>query len=97
MPSLNQVKSNMQNIVEALNWQGANAAELTMLLAEEVGEVAKEVRQLHFKTGKEDTQKLAHELADVLNYVVRLAHTYNIDLDKAIEEKQQIIRERHGL
>ncbi len=70
-----------------------------MLLAEEVGEVAKEVRKIHWKQAdeQESKQKLAHELIDVLNCVSFIANIYELDLSKAYEEKCVQILERFKL
>ncbi|MCY0876739.1 MAG: hypothetical protein OWT28_10800 [Firmicutes bacterium] len=75
-----------------------------MLLVEEVGEVAKEVRRLtkaHQSGQASDVEKatshLREELADCLAYVVKLANYTGIDLEEAYVEKMRynIHREWH--
>ncbi len=68
-----------------------------MLLVEEVGEVAKEIRRIEYAIS--DPQKvhvvekardhLREELADCLAYIVKLANYTNIDLEQAYVEKMR--------
>ena len=69
-----------------------------MLLVEEVGEVAKEVRRL--ATWGPDPEKvvdrsaarnrLQEELADCLAYIVKLANYTDIDLERAYVDKMRV-------
>jgi len=67
-----------------------------MLLVEEVGEVAKEVRRITKAQRTDDTERLAvaranlrEELADCLAYVVKLANYVEIDLEEAYVAKMR--------
>jgi NTP pyrophosphatase (non-canonical NTP hydrolase) len=79
----------VQERIATGGWDNASGPELCMLLAEEMGEVAKEVRRLHFKEKLKDSTPtdLSHELVDMLNYICRIANTYGLDLEKAYREK----------
>ena len=70
-------------------WRTVSGPEEVMLLSEEIGEVAKEVRKLHWKQADEaeTKQKLAHELVDVMNCIAFIANIYDLNLSKAYEEK----------
>ncbi len=95
--TLLEMQSFSCDIVEMKGWGIATNPDLVMLLAEELGEVAKEVRRLHFGTfDDEDATKedLSYELIDVINYVLRLANNHGIDLDKAFIEKNEKILKR---
>ena len=64
--------------------------ELMMLLTEEVGEVSKEVRNLHFNRSADrnaTVSDLGDELVDAFNYICRIASLYNIDLSEAYVRK----------
>ncbi len=67
-----------------------------LLLAEEVGELAKAVRK---ETGMAvDSQsrfgKISHEIADIIWVTTALANMYGIDLEQAFREKEVINHER---
>ncbi len=73
--------------------------ELFIYLNEELGEVAKEIRKLskmHLdvsskeRSAEEIRKELGHEMADVLNAFFDLANRFDIDLEKAFWEKEDI-------
>ena len=59
---------------------------LVVLLTEEIGEIATELRK-GWK-GKGDSARLGAELIDAITYVLRLAHRLNVDVEGAIREKE---------
>ena len=59
---------------------------LAMLLSEELGEIATELRKSW--KGRADVRHLGDELIDALTYVLRLTHTFRIDLEAAVREKE---------
>lgn len=70
-----------------------------MLLVEEVGEVAKEVRRLvhaadNQQKQQEARQHLQEELADCLAYIAKLANYTGIDLEKAYVDKMKYNMQR---
>lgn len=60
---------------------------LVMLLTEEVGEVAHEVRR-HW-TGQADTRHAGMEIIDALTYVFRLCFMFGVDCEAAVVEKER--------
>lgn len=78
-----------------MNWTGATPEQLFLLFAEEVGELAKAIRNatsLGIEAGKAvdaDTAKanLTEEFADVLSYLADLANHFDVDLDAAYRAK----------
>ncbi|HCQ31714.1 TPA: RS21-C6 protein [Candidatus Collierbacteria bacterium] len=70
--------------------------ELFMYLSEEVGEMAKAARQatkMHTDSASEKFE-LAHEMADVLSYLLDIANRFDIDLEKSFWEKEEINKQR---
>lgn len=70
--------------------------ELFMYLSEEVGEMAKATRQvtkMHTDDGSEK-KELAHEMADVLCYILDIANHLGVDLEEAFREKEEINNKR---
>lgn len=64
--------------------------EKIMMLTEELGEVAKEVRKHTGKFGynkPKDSSELGAELVDVFNWLVDLANSNGIDLEQAFRAK----------
>jgi NTP pyrophosphatase (non-canonical NTP hydrolase) len=59
---------------------------LAMLLSEELGEIATEVRKSW--KGRADARHLGDEIIDALTYVLRIAHTFQVDLEGAVREKE---------
>ncbi len=64
---------------------------------EEVGELAKEVNKPKLRNKEIDKENLDGEFADVFLQFCILADMLGVDLEKAVEEKQKIFKERHGL
>ena len=60
---------------------------LMILLTEEVGEIATELRRRWKR--KHDPLRAAHELIDALTYLFRLAFVFEIDLENALVEKER--------
>lgn len=67
-----------------------------LLLGEEVGELFKAVRKSeNIKIDhNSDVGTVKNELADVLIYLLEIANRYNIDLEKAFREKEEINKKR---
>jgi len=72
-------------------------SELLMLLMEECGELARACRKhTSAKTdaARPDKEKVDHELADILMYTLAIANYFNLDLEKAFREKEEINKQR---
>ena len=76
----------IRRIVEDKGWT-TDPNELFVLLTEEVGELAKEVRK-GWTYGKDKVrEEAAEELADVFMYLVDIANHFDVDLDAAVRKK----------
>lgn len=62
---------------------------LFMKLVEEVGEVAEVLNQIQGRKKKTSDNSLANELVDVIHYTFAIAALNDIDLEKAIIEKDK--------
>jgi NTP pyrophosphatase (non-canonical NTP hydrolase) len=67
-----------------------------LLLGEEVGELFKAVRKSeNIKIDhNSDVGTIENELADVLIYLLEIANRYDIDLEKAFRDKEEINKKR---
>lgn len=76
-------------------WAGDTYLEKVLFLTEELGELAKAIRQFNklYDEKKADRKRfyyLEEEFADVLSYLVDLANYFNVDLEKAFRKKERI-------
>lgn len=74
-----------------------NISELLMLLMEECGELARACRKhtsVKSDTARETQNNLSHELADIFMYVLAIANKYDINLETAFREKEEINKKR---
>lgn len=66
-------------------------------LAGETGEYCNLVKKLvRDGEGKVDLTSIGHELADIIAYVILNARILGIDLERAIVEKNEIVKERRS-
>ena len=71
-------------------------SEIFMLFLEECGEMVKAARKTQkIKTDKNSEQfHLDHEVADVFIYLLDICNQFNIDLEKAFRDKEEINKKR---
>lgn len=93
-PTLKDLQNHIKDIGEERGWDKNNYLEIFLLLSEEIGELAKSIRNyagLYTEKSKEDNKfEIEEEFADVLNYLFDLANCFDIDLEKAFREKDRI-------
>lgn len=65
---------------------------LALLLSEEVGEIAKELRKSWKGLG--NPQDMGMEIIDALTYVLRLGCCFSVDMESALREKESLNAER---
>lgn len=93
-PTLADLQNYVANIVKIRGFSEEGLTDVALLLVEEVGELAKAIR---YKTGLkvaldnlDPRSSLESELADCLIYLLDLANLSNIDLEKALREKEAL-------
>ncbi len=95
-PTLKDFQKYIRETVLERGFTDTTIPELFMYLSEETGELAKAARQytnMHCDSNSEKME-LSHELADVFEYVLDIANHFNIDLEKAFREKEEINNKR---
>ncbi len=102
MPNLieNPTLEDLQEYVNQLEIERGfidqSARDKCLLLGEEIGELFKAVRKSEGL--KIDTRSnfgdISHELADILIYLFSIANRYDIDLEAAFREKEEINKQR---
>ena len=66
-------------------------------LIEEIGELAEELNKPNIRSKEIDKKNLEEEIADILLLITKLACIHNIDIEKAILDKIDILKQRHNL
>jgi len=82
--------------VEERGFKKETIPEIFMLFLEECGEMAKAARKIqNIKVDKNSKNyHLNHEIADVFIYLLDICNQYNIDLEQAFREKEEINKKR---
>jgi NTP pyrophosphatase (non-canonical NTP hydrolase) len=98
-PTLSELQLYIKTIGEQRGWNKNNVLEIFLLFSEEVGELAKAIRNrqgLYAENVKKiNPHELELEFADVLNYLLDLANCTGIDLETAFRLKDKINNSRH--
>lgn len=83
-------------MMEQRGFDKNSIVEEMLLLTEEIGELAKVVRQAHGMHIDKNSSVggAAEELADVLSYVLSLSNYLGVDLEKAFREKEEKNKKR---
>lgn len=96
-PTLKDLQNYMDEVCKERGWVKDSYSEKFLLFTEEVGELAKAMRKavgLYEEKAKQKQVELAEEFADVLSYLLDLANYFQIDLEQAFREKEQINQNR---
>lgn len=89
-PTLFDFQEYIKKIAEERGWDKNNYLEIFLLFSEEVGELAKAMRNkagLYAEDLKQKKYELEDEFADVFSYLLDLANYFDIDLEKAFRTK----------
>ncbi len=96
-PTLPELQAYVARTCRERGWDRADDLETMLLLVEEVGELARALRdhrQLFQEAGRTRAQ-VSEELADVLSYLLDLSTRLGVDLEAAFRQKEQINQQRH--
>lgn len=94
--SLQQLQAYIARVEAERNFDTESASQKCLLLGEELGELFKAVRKAS-GLGVDplsETKEVAHELADILSFVLAIANRYQIDLGQAFVSKELINQTR---
>jgi NTP pyrophosphatase (non-canonical NTP hydrolase) len=92
-PTLPELQLYMDEVCKERGWTKDSYAEKFLLFTEEVGELAKSIRKtqgLYQEKAKQKQLELEEEFADVLSYLLDLANYFQVDLETAFREKEQV-------
>ena len=95
-PELKDYQNYIAEMLKERGFDGQPIENIFMLFTEECGELAKAARKsngMHVD-GNSDHFEVAHELADVFNYILDIANYFNVDLEQAFRDKEEINKKR---
>jgi NTP pyrophosphatase (non-canonical NTP hydrolase) len=97
--TLPQLQEYIDDMVNARGFQKESAQDVMLLLCEEIGELAKEVRRSHSNikndVNKPSNRSLEGEIADVFSVLLALCRVLNVDIFDAFVEKEKENCTRH--
>ena len=92
--SLKQLQAYVNEMVNVRGFAEETPQDCLLLLTEELGELAKEVRKsstnIKNDTAKENIKNLNGEIGDVLMMLLALCRTLDVDLLQAFKEKELV-------
>ena len=81
----------LQNYIKSKDYKPESIKDYFLKLSEEVGELANAIRKNQLKKEGESIKgTINEELWDVIYYALALANCYDIDIESAIKEKEDI-------
>lgn len=95
-PTLNDFQQYVRELEKERGFTDQTVLQRCLMLGEEMGELFQAIR-------KEENMKIDHnskfgsieeELADIFIFMCSIANRYNIDLEKAFREKEEINKKR---
>ena len=93
-PTLSDYQHYMKTICAERGWDKASTLQTWLLFTEEVGELAKAIRDTNGLFQEKDKtgirENLEGEFADVLSYIFDLANQLDVDLEQAFRKKEAI-------
>ncbi len=95
-PTLHDFQEYVAEMIKERGFDKETVPEIFMLFLEECGEMAKAARKTQkIKTDKNSKEfHLDQEVADVFMYLLDICNYFNIDLEKAFREKEEINKKR---
>ncbi len=91
--SIVDLQKYVNDMIKVRGFENETPQDIMILLTEEIGELAKEVRKLSgIKTdvNKRCETKASEEIADVFIYILSMCKVLNIDLLEAFKNKEKI-------
>jgi NTP pyrophosphatase (non-canonical NTP hydrolase) len=94
--TLGEMSQELDGFVEARGWRVKDPARLMLNLVGEIGELSEAVNKTEsFQVGEDMRKEIGFEMVDVLNYLMRLANEYGVNLVEVWEEKMPLLAEKY--
>lgn len=95
-PTLGDFQKYIAEMIKERGFDKGTIPEIFMLFLEECGEMAKAARKTqNLRIDKNSKEyHIDHEIADVFMYLLDICNHFNVDLEKAFREKEEINKQR---
>lgn len=96
-PTLKDFQEYVTQLERERGFSKQDVIQKCLLMGEEIGELYKAVRKIESISVDENNSKITtveEELADIFIYICAIANRYNIDLEKAFREKEEVNKKR---
>lgn len=95
-PTLRDFQKYVARLVKERGFDTETVPEVFMLFLEECGEMVKAARKTQNIKIDKNSEKfhLDYEIADVFIYLLDICNYFNVDLEKAFREKEEINKKR---
>ena len=95
-PILKDYQEYIKEMIKERGFDKETIPEIFMMLSEEIGEMAKAARKhTNIKTDNNSRKpELEQEIADVFMYLLDICNYFNVDLEKAFRDKEEINKKR---
>jgi NTP pyrophosphatase (non-canonical NTP hydrolase) len=96
-PTLQDFHEYIRKMEIARDFNNTSVLQNSLQLGEEVGELFKAIRKVEgYKTDKKNSKigTVKEELADVFMFLLAMANRYNIDLEQAFRDKEEVNKKR---
>lgn len=94
--TLGEMSQELDDFVEARGWRVSDSSRLMLNLVGEIGELSEVVNKTEsFQVDEDMRKEIGFEMVDVLNYLMRLANEYGVNLVEVWEEKMPLLAEKY--
>jgi len=95
-PTLKDIQEYVKELEKERGFSDTSVIQNCLQLGEEIGELFKAIRKSEkFKTDSSSIfTSVEEELADIIIYLAAIANRYDIDLEKAFREKEEVNKKR---
>lgn len=95
-PTLRDFQNYVAEMVKERDFEKETVAEIFMLFLEECGELAKAARKTQNIHSDKNSElfHVDHEAVDVFMYLLDICNHFDIDLEKAFREKEEVNKKR---
>ena len=90
--TLQELQQSIAKLEQSKGWINSPDEKVTFI-TEELGEVAKWVRNARdSQLTSDELKELNHEIADVLQHIISLANTFELDIEEGLVEKKGLTK-----
>ena len=95
-PTLNDFQHYVRELEEERGFSGQTVLQACLQLGEEIGELFQAIRKVENMKVDHDSKfgSVEEELADIFIFMCSIANRYDIDLEKAFREKEEVNKKR---